>query len=366
LPLALPRLWPVVLAGGAGTRFWPASRRALPKPFVPLLGEGTLIDATLERMRRLAPARRIAVLAAEDLARRVRAALRAHRGAHALLEPAARNTAAAIAWAAAWLAAKDPDGVLGAFPADHHIRSAGPFVRAVTAALRSSADGGALVLIGIEPSRPDTAYGYLKLAARRAGSSRGAVPVEGFVEKPDAARARRFVADGSYLWNSGMLVARPERVLEETRAHAPEVWDAMGPLLERRARGERVSPVELARAYARVKPISFDYAVLERSKRVRAVRGRFEWSDLGSWDAIGEHLPADSGNRARRPEGVAAIDARGNVVWTQGDKQVVLLGVDDLIVVETKDALLVSSKHRAQEVRRAVDALAGRGRKDLL
>jgi mannose-1-phosphate guanylyltransferase len=354
----------VVLAGGAGTRFWPASRRARPKPFVPLVGSETLIGATLARMRRLAPAERIAVLAARDLARLVRAALQSHRGAHALFEPQGRNTAAAIAWAAAWVAGRDPEGVLGIFPADHHIPHVPAFVRVVTAALRASADGGALVLIGIQPTRPDTAYGYLKLAASR--RSPAAPRVERFVEKPGPARAKSLLAAGTHLWNSGMIVARPARVLAETRAHAPEVWRALGPALERGSRGEAVPAAALARAYRRVKPISFDYAVLERSRRVRAVRGRFAWSDLGSWDALGEQLPEAARNRARAPEQLAALDARGNVVWTQGRKQVVLLGVDDLVVVDTEDALLVSSKSRAQEVRRAVEVLGARGRKELV
>jgi mannose-1-phosphate guanylyltransferase len=361
----------VVLAGGAGTRFWPASRRARPKPFVPLVGEATLIDATLARMRRLAPPRRIAVLGSVELAGLLRSALRAHRGAHALLEPCARNTAAAIAWAAAWVAGRDPAGIVGIFPADHHIPQPAAFVRAVTAALRASADGEALVLIGVQPTRPDTAYGYLRLAQRpqdRTPRRRRtpAARVERFVEKPRAERARRMLADGGYLWNAGMVVARPQRVLDETRRHAPEVWNALGPVLESSARGERVSSSALARAFRAVPPISFDYAVLERSDRVRAVRGRFAWSDLGSWDALGEQLPADSGNRARRPGRLEALDARGNVVWTQHDKQVVLLGVDDLVVVEVDDALLVAAKGRAQEVRGAVEALATRGRKDLV
>jgi mannose-1-phosphate guanylyltransferase len=366
--LVLPRLWPVVLAGGAGTRFWPASRRALPKPFVPLVGDETLIGATLARMRRLAPPGRIALLGATDLARLMRAALRGHRGAHVLLEPEARNTAAAIAWAAAWVAGRDPEGVLGIFPADHHIARVAAFVRAVTAALRASADGEALVLIGVEPTRPDTAYGYLQLAPRQRGTRRGdaSLRVARFVEKPRAARARRMLVEGTHLWNAGMLLARPRRVLEETRVHAPEIWNALGAVLERSARGERVGARELARAWRDVRPISFDYAVLERSRRVRAVRGRFDWSDLGSWDALGSHLPADGANRALRPGRLAALEAHDNVVWTQQDKQVVLLGVDGLVVVETADALLVASKRRAQDVRRAVDALIERGRKDLV
>jgi len=362
--MPLPRLWPVILAGGAGTRFWPASRRARPKPFVPLVGRETLLEGTLVRMRGLAPASRIAVLAATDLAPLVRRSLRGHRGVHAIFEPQARNTAAAIAWAAAWVASRDPEGLVGIFPADHYIPQLAPFVRVVTAALRASADGEALVLIGIQPTRPDTAYGYLKLAAARRGT--GAAGVARFEEKPDAPRARRFLRDRGYLWNAGMIVARPQRVLAETRAHAPEVWGSLGEVLEREASGRRVTRAALARAYRGVAPISFDYAVLERSRRVRAVRGQFSWSDLGSWDALGLHLAEAAGNRARAPMRVTPLDARGNIVWTAGDKQVVLLGVDDLVVVDAPDALLVSSKHRAQEVRRAVEALARQGRKELV
>lgn len=358
----MQRLYPVVLAGGAGTRFWPASRRAVPKPFVRLAGDQTLIEATLARLTQVAPAGDLAVLTAAELAPLARDALRSHPGVALLAEPEARNTAAAIAWAAAWVAGRDPEGLLGIFPADHHVPRLPGFVRAVTAARRAAADGDDLVLIGIEPTRPDTAYGYLKLARAR---GRGAARVARFVEKPGPAEARRYLARGGYLWNAGMLVAKPQRVLDEARKHAPEIWRALGPCLERIAAGRRVSSDALARAYRRVKPISFDYAVLERSDRVRAIRGRFAWSDLGSWDSLGEHLPRAGRNRALRPERLTALESERNVVWTSADKQVVLLGIDDAIVVETPDAILVSSKDRAQDVRRVVDRLSRAGRKEL-
>jgi mannose-1-phosphate guanylyltransferase len=354
-------IYPVVLAGGAGTRFWPASRRARPKPFVSLVGGTPLIESTLERLEHLAAPEQIAVVTAAELEGVTRAALRDHPGITVLAEPDARNTGAAIAWAAAWVAGRDPAGLLGIFPADHHIPQVAAFVRSVTAAGRAAADGDHLVLIGIEPTRPDTAYGYLKLAGR----GRGAQRVARFVEKPNSATARRYLAHGGYLWNAGMVVARPARVLEETRAHAPEIWDALGAELEKIAAGQQVSGRALARGYRAVKPISFDYAVLERSDRVRAVRGRFRWSDLGSWDALGEHLPRAGTNRALHAERLIALDSGGNVVWTQSGKQVVLLGLDDVIVAETDDALLICGKHRAQDVRRAVDELKRRGREEL-
>jgi mannose-1-phosphate guanylyltransferase len=351
-----------VLAGGAGTRFWPASRRAVPKPFVPLVGRRTLIGDTLERLRLLAPASRTTVVSAQELAGATRAALRSHRGTRLLLEPVARNTAAAIAWAAADALGRGDSGVVGVFPADHYIPDARAFAKAVRVGAAAAADGERLVLLGIEPSRPDTAYGYLRLS-----KGRGAVvPVARFVEKPDLARAQRFVADGGYLWNAGMVLARPERILDETRTLSPEVWDALGPTLDAIAAGKRVARTALARAYRKVRPLSFDYAVLERSKRVFALRGRFAWSDLGSWDALGAHLPAVDENQVHAGAPPVLIDAQHNVVWSATDKTVALLGVKDLLVIQTTDALLVCANHRAQDVRKIVDELARRGHRDLL
>jgi mannose-1-phosphate guanylyltransferase len=188
-----------------------------------------------------------------------------------------------------------------------------------------------------------------------------------FVEKPDAARARSFLARGGHLWNAGRVLATPARILAETRALAPEVWDGLGPVLERIARGERVARAALARAYRRVRPLSFDYAVLERSARVYALRGRFAWSDLGSWDALGEHLPESGGaNRVHCKAAPILLDAKRNVVWSSTDTAAVLLGVQDLLVIQTTDALLVCAKHNAQDVRRVVTELSRRGREDLL
>jgi mannose-1-phosphate guanylyltransferase/mannose-6-phosphate isomerase len=351
-----------VLAGGAGTRFWPASRRALPKPFIPLVGKRTLIGDTLLRLRRLAPPGRTTVVSAETLARATRAALRGSKGTRLLLEPVARNTAAAIAWAAADALGQLHQGELAVFPSDHIIPRPELFAASVRRAARAAADGTRIVLLGIEPTRPDTAYGYLRLGK----ASRGALRVARFVEKPDLARARRFLAQGGHLWNAGMVVARPELLLEETRALAPEVWDALGPSLERIATGKTVPRAALARAYRRVRPLSFDYAVLERSPRVFAVRGSFAWSDLGSWDAVAEHLPEREGNRLHCVAPPVVLDAQRNLVWSSTDKTLAVLGVRDLVVIQTTDATLVCAIDRAQDVRKVVDELARRGREDLL
>jgi mannose-1-phosphate guanylyltransferase len=352
----------VILCGGGGTRFWPASRAARPKPFVPLIRGLTLFDETLSRIARLAPPERTRVVSAAPLARITRRALRPHPGVVLMLEPEARNTAAAIAWAAASVAAQDPDGVVGIFPADHHIPSAPAFARCVRGAAQVARGGDALVLIGIDPDRAETAYGYLQLGEL---SRPPAHRVKRFLEKPDSARARRFFNSGGYLWNAGMVLATAGRILEETRRHAPEVWQPLGSALEKIAAGGRVSAAALARAYRRTEKISFDYAVLERSRCVLAVPGGFRWSDLGSWNSLGEHLPELDGNRVGGTKPVATLDSRDNIIWNTTDRAVALLGVEDLIVVETEDALLVCSKDRAQEVRQIVDQLSGRRRGDL-
>lgn len=352
----------MVLAGGAGARFWPASRRQRPKPFVALLGETTLLRATLERVQRVAPADRTWVVATRDLERPVRGALRGLRRVRLLLEPAGRNTAAAFALAAATVEAADPGALVGFFPSDHHIAGAEPFARTVRAAARAALRADALVLIGIEPTAPEPGYGHLRLG-REAAS--GAHRVLRFIEKPPLARARRLRADRGWLWNSGMLLAPAARVLAETEAWAPELWSVLGPALRRIAAGERVGRGRLAAAYLELGRESFDRVVLERSRRVLCVRGRFFWSDLGSWDALLRHLPRRAGNAVRGEPPVANIDAAGNVVWSGAGRALALLAVEGLVIVDMPDALLVGRLARAQDVRRIVDQLKRRGRVDL-
>jgi len=350
----------LVLAGGAGTRFWPASRQSEPKPFVPLMGGQTLFAATLSRLRKLAPPSRTWVVSASELAKVTRSALRGHRGVQLLVEPEGRNTAAAIAWAAARIAAVDPDALVGVFPADHHIPNPDAFVRCAQAAARA-ARGDKLVLIGIEPRWPDPAYGYIQLGARVRGA---AYQVRRFIEKPSPARAQRYLRQGGVLWNAGMVIATAGRILEECRAHASELAP-LASVLDATAAGKRVTRVTLARAYRRVQPIAFDHAVLERSPNVLAVRGRFEWSDLGSWDALYDHVPRQGGNRVVGTPPVVSLDSEDNLVWNSTDQSLALVGIKGYVVVNTEDALLVCPKGRAQDVRRIVEELRRKRREDL-
>jgi mannose-1-phosphate guanylyltransferase len=353
----------VILAGGAGTRFWPASRRARPKPFIPLLEEETLLAATLRRARRLSAPGQTWVVAPRALGRLTRASLPRRSRVRVLLEPAGRNTAAAVAWSAAHLAAEAPEALMAVLPADHHIPDAAAFERDLRRAARAAHQSDAIVIVGIPPSRPDPAYGYFRVRPAR---GRGQLEVLRFVEKPQRARARRLVASGQYLWNAGMLVASPTRILEETERWAPEVWAPLGRALDRIAGGRRPARRALDAAYRRVRPISFDYAVLERSSRIRAVKARFAWSDVGSWDALAGHLQKADGNRVKGRRRVAIIDSSGNVIWSTTQRTVALVGVEGLLVVDTGDALLVCRDDRSQDVRRVVDLLERSGREDLI
>lgn len=351
-----------MLAGGAGSRFWPASRRSVPKPFVPLLGDRTLFDATLERVRAISPPRRTWVVSAQELAATTRAALRRHRGVRLLLEPVARDTAAAVAWAAASVSALDREAVIGLFPADHHIPNPRAWERTIRSAAQIARRGDELVLVGIEPVRPDSAYGYIRTGARGPGAS---LRVRGFAEKPSPQRARRLLRTGRALWNTGMIIARVDRILEECREHAPEVWAALGRILTRTSEGQSVSRVTLARAYRRVKAISFDRAVLERTERVLVLRGRFRWSDLGSWDALSANLRRWKGQQVSGTPPLVSLDAHDNLIWNPSGKPLALVGLSGFVVVNTDDALLICPKDRAQDVRRVVDELSRRGRGDL-
>ncbi len=358
-----PPIHAVVLAGGAGERFWPRSRRRHPKPFLRFLEGGrSLFDATLDRARGVADEGRIWVVCGAEHAAAVRRAssLAASR---VVVEPRRRNTAMACAVAAARIAAEDPDAVLAVLPADHRIPDVRAFAAAIRKAARAAAAEGALVTLGVRPTRPDTGYGYIAVGEPVGGPHKGLYRVRRFVEKPDRVRASRFLRRGGYLWNAGIFVWRAASFLEEVGRCEPALARALGPVLERpRGRGSREA---LARAYRRAPSLPVDVAVLERSRRVLTLPVSFHWSDVGTWASLADELGVGSG-RSRVVSGDALFeDADGNLVWADG-RTVVLLGVQGLAVIDAGDALLVADLARSPEVRRVVARLEAAGRPELL
>ncbi|MGH7893427.1 MAG: mannose-1-phosphate guanylyltransferase, partial [Candidatus Binatia bacterium] len=325
-------------------------RQRVPKQLLAITGRHSLLADTLARLRPLiGPARTYVVTAAAHAAAVRRMVGRLPRG-HVLVEPEGRNTAAAIALAALRLRAVAPNAVMAVLPADHAIGDGAAFRATLARALDVAEATGSLVTLGVEPTHPETGYGYIEVGAPVEGQE--AHHVVRFIEKPDQARASALIAAGNVLWNAGIFAWRVERVLAELREWVPEVVEPIARAI--RDGGAKA----LARAYRRVPRVSIDTGVLERARAVAVVRATFPWSDVGSWAAVEGLWRRDGDPNAVRGM-VVALDSRGCVV-DAGSRLVALLGVEDLVVVDTPDAVLVCPKHRAQDVRLVVDELERR------
>jgi mannose-1-phosphate guanylyltransferase len=346
------------MAGGAGERFWPRSRRARPKPLLRVLGGRTLLDAALDRARRFAGAERVWIVCTRENAAALRAASGLARS-RILVEPGGRNTAMAVAYASAHIAAIDADAVLAFLPADHVIPETRPFAAALRVAARAAERSDALVTLGVEPTHADPGYGYIQVGAPAGGEHPELRRVRRFREKPKEAVARRYLRAGGYLWNAGIFVWRASAILAELERHAPEL---AGPLAPYRRRPTRAA---LARAYRAAPSLPIDVAVLERSRNVWTLPVRFRWNDVGNWASLAAELGVDSTHSRVVSGDALAIDAPGNLVWP-GARTVALLGVSGLAVIDADDALLVARLDRSGDVRRVVAALRERGRRELL
>jgi mannose-1-phosphate guanylyltransferase len=347
----------LILAGGGGTRLWPASRRSRPKQLLALGGSESLIAATFARTSRIVGKERTLVVTAADQADAIRRALPDLPAENLVAEPAARNTGPAVGLGAVAAAARAGNDVrLAVIPSDAFIADEAEFGRVLTVALEHAAE--TIVTIGVTPTRPEIGYGYLQ---RGALVRAGVYDVARFVEKPDAATANRYLASGDYLWNSGMFFFTAQRLFDEAQRHMP---DLAAILSEIRASAD---PTATAHArYPSAPKISIDYGIMEKASGIRVVPGDFGWNDVGSWSALADIRPKDTAGNVAVGD-VILCDVAGSVVVSEpGAPLVGVVGADDLVVVATKDAVLVVKKDRAQEVRAVVDALTAAKRNELL
>jgi len=344
----------LILAGGSGTRFWPASRRRRPKQLLALDGERSLLAHTVERLAPLVPAERVWISTTRDLAPAVAAELHGIDRERILVEPLVRNTAPAILGAVARLPAAVRREPIAVLPADHFIADPAAFLATLGAAFGVAARDGRVLALGVVPRWPETGFGYLEVAEELPGPP-GLRRVERFREKPDLATARKLVASGRHHWNAGMFVFTGERLLAAAReidadlVAAVEAWAA--------------AP-ERDDLYAGLPSISIDYAVMERLSGLATLALDCGWDDLGSWSALFSHLAADAAGNRVRGEGFA-VEAGGNLLFADHGA-IAVLGVEGLVVVQSGDVVLVVPRDRAQEVRRLVERVAAHGRDDLL
>jgi mannose-1-phosphate guanylyltransferase len=351
-----PELHAVILAGGRGTRFWPRSRTRTPKQLLPVVGDLSLLQQTVRRVRDLIPPERVWVITSELLRVKVRKQLPDTPAAQIIAEPEGRNTAPAIALAAALIAQSNPDAVMAVLPSDHLILDEASYLDVLESA-SSAASGDKLIVLGIQPRYAETGYGYIEFPKDTQAGSTHPVEVRSFREKPEQPLAEEFFEAGNFYWNSGQFLWRTSTILKAVEEHLPKTHAAVTGLPKLASRGFQAA---LAKAYPETDKTSIDYGILEKAANIAGFACKdFGWNDVGSWEAVYQLAPKDAAGNAAATA-VELLDASGNYVNAPG-KFVALVDVHNLIVVDTKDALLVCPRAEAQKVSALVKALEKAG-----
>lgn len=353
----------VIMAGGGGTRFWPLSRQKTPKQLLNLSGKDLMVNEAVERIATVADKNDIFIVTADVQAEAMRNATSGKvLPENILAEPAARNTAACIGYAAMEIVRKHGDGVMIITPADHYIEDVPALTEIFRTAVKTAEEQDKFVTIGLKPTFPSTGFGYIKYDAETEGAVK---PVVEFREKPDEETAKQYIASGRYAWNSGMFIWKASLILTKLEEYVPDIYadlkkigDAMNTPDEQKVLNE---------VYPNIRKISIDYAVMEPSAAkgdVLVIPGECGWNDVGSWDMMDVLHDADENGNIIIGD-VVAVDAKDSVIYSSG-KTVTAVDVEGLVIVETRDAIMVCSKEKAQNVKKIVDALSEAGRKELL
>lgn len=352
----------VIMAGGSGTRFWPVSRRKNPKQLLDLFGGTALLEQAVNRVEGVVPPGQIYIFTNTLVRSRIVRLLPSIPERQIVAEPAQRNTAPTIGLAAHEIARRDPKGIMVVLPADHVIKKPGAFRNALKAACHWASTEGRSVVLGIEPTRPETGYGYVRLGnPEQHSAGKKIFRVKAFTEKPSLEVARRYVASKQYLWNAGMFIWRASTLLTNLRRFQPTMAEGLDRLV---AAGGIDNQRAMKRLFPRLEKISIDYALMEKVDEVYAVAADIGWSDVGSW-AVAYDLSAKDREGNVRPKNSLCLDSKGNMIV--GDRNFfVTIGVENLIIVQTGDALLVCAREQSQKVGKAVQELERLGKKSLL
>ncbi len=353
----------IIMAGGAGTRFWPVSRSHYPKQFLKIIGPHPLIEETYLRIAPLVEEKRIYIVVHEAHKELVKEIFK-EREVRVVTEPSGRNTAPCIGLGLIHIMEEYGDGPVVVLPADHYIGDVAAFQDAICSAV-SVVDKGGIVTIGIVPSRPETGYGYIKRGEPLLGDKE-VFRVEAFVEKPSLELATQFLSEGNHYWNAGIFVFRAQAMMEEFRRYLPEVYEGLEYL--RDSLGRSNFEKRLKEVYQRITSISIDYGVMERiTSDLFVIPGHFPWSDVGSWQAIFElrsHERDEDGNLL--DGNTVVLNCKNTFVYSRSERLIGCIGLEDIIVVDTPDALLVSHRGSTQDVRRCVEIIKERGLEEFL
>ena len=349
----------VVMAGGRGERFWPSSREDLPKQFLSFQGDQTLLQRTVQRLDGMVDAKDVWVVTREDYAGLVYEQVPAVPQQHVLLEPQGRDTAPCVALAALYVAHANPDAVMVLLPADHLVLQEEQFRTVLGAAVQAASAGDYLVTLGIQPTRPETGYGYIRTGAKHADlGAQSAYRVAAFTEKPPRERAMAYLQEGGYYWNSGIFVWKAATIKQALWEHLPALMEALAPL--EAALGTEREAEELRRIYPTLPKISIDYGVMERAENTLVIPADFGWDDLGTWAALERVIPADDDGNIITGR-VVAVDTRDSVIQGKTERLVVTFGLSDVVVVDSDDAVLVADKARVSDLKAVVGRLEAEG-----
>src|SRR5437773_3429377 len=348
-------IYALILAGGSGERFWPLSRRARPKQLLRLISKKTLLEETVARLDGLVSRERILILTNTDQEAAVRKLLTGFPSENVLAEPAKRDTAAAVALGTGWVAARDHAAIMAVLPADHVIANRAAFQETLALAAEAAEETGALVTVGIKPTWACPGFGYIEqgkpVHLRKRADNDAIHRVLRFREKPNLDLAESFLRKGNFRWNAGMFVWSVPTVLREFNRHAQELSDFISQI-----RAPENFEKALRERFSKLPRISFDYAIMEKADRVLVVEASFDWDDIGSWRAVANYFEKDKhGNAANRA--ITAVDSSHNIVFEENGTTIALLGVHDLIVVRTQDALLVCHRHEAERIKDLIGKL---------
>lgn len=347
----------VIMAGGRGERFWPESRLKRPKHLLPIVGGKPMLAQTVERLGAVVPPEHVLVVTHAEQVSAVREVCSMLPAENIIGEPVGRDTAAAVGLATLLVKHRNPEAAFAMLPADHVIHDAAGFQRVIAQAFEAAERDDALVTVGIRPTYPATGYGYIEQGIGIGEvDGRPVYSVAQFKEKPDLAHAKEYVASGKFYWNAGMFFWRVPVISECFNAFTPGLWAALQAIDEGLAAGRKLDGL-LAEFYPDLEKISIDFAIMEKAKKVQMVESGFDWDDVGAWPAVARHFPEDETGNVSRGE-VVIHDGSGNIAIAAKDHTVTLVGVDDLIVVQTADATLVCRKDRSEDIKQLVKTLA--------